>query len=516
MINWSGFKVVGRELDYLIDAFQSGWVSGGAYVEKLEKELEGLFPGSTALAVSNGTSALQLAFQTLDVRPGDHVIVPAFCFQAAGNVLRQLGAVPVFCDVDPLHWNQTVQTLQTAQTFRTVGVVVVHNYGAAAPIREICAWAREQGIWVIEDCAEAWFTQHDSRYVGQYGDVATFSMHATKTISCGEGGAVLVNDPARVAMARLMRSHGLDRQKVQYLHEIAGNNYRLSNLLAAIACAQLEERDGILRKQRENSEAYRRLLAGHWAIELQASHPESEDYLWAVAVSIWLDGLTVDRDDLLRLLKKAGIEARPGFYPASSLPYNDDLDFIHSDVADRLHKTIIVLPCALTLGMEEIGQVCTTLCALIEQHRKPSTAYCLQDARHLAEGGSLIQAFYNRLAEGRKSFRYFDKRSVAVIQSHLATLLLEVEGRVVGYGHLDPDGSNVWLGIALADGETGKGWGRIMMLALLKAAAALRIPVITLRVDNDNAAAIRLYRSFGFETVAGSETESSLTMILHQ
>jgi len=155
MINWSNFKVVGRELECLADAFNSGWVSGGPYVEKLESELERIFPGSTALAVSNGTSALQLAFQTLDLKPGDQVLVPSFCFQSASNVLRQLGAEPVFCDVDPLNWNQTVRSVEKARTSRTVGVVVVHNYGIAAPIAKICDWTKEQGLCLIEDCAEA-------------------------------------------------------------------------------------------------------------------------------------------------------------------------------------------------------------------------------------------------------------------------------------------------------------------------------------------------------------------------
>ena len=116
MINWSSFKIIGRELEYLVDAFNSSWVSGGPYVEKLEAELEKIFTGSTALAVSNGTSALQLAFQTLGVKSGDEVIVPSFCFQAASNVLLQLGAKPVFCDIDPLSWNQSIRCIMNART----------------------------------------------------------------------------------------------------------------------------------------------------------------------------------------------------------------------------------------------------------------------------------------------------------------------------------------------------------------------------------------------------------------
>ena len=241
-IEWSSFSPVGNEAQYLQDAFASGWISAGGYVEKLKSELDRVYAGSRSFAVSNGTSALQLAFQTLGVKPGDQVIVPAFCFQAAGNVLSQLGAIPVFCDVNSMTWNQTVETIRRANTGKVVGIVIVHNYGRAAPSEEIATWAKANGLWVIEDCAEAWFTTYRNRFVGQFGDVATFSMHATKTIASGEGGVVMINDKALTEKVRLLRSHGLDRSKTHYMHELAGNNYRLSNLLCAVAYGQLEQR----------------------------------------------------------------------------------------------------------------------------------------------------------------------------------------------------------------------------------------------------------------------------------
>lgn len=511
MINWSSFKIIGRELEYLVDAFNSSWVSGGPYVERLEAELEKIFTGSTALAVSNGTSALQLAFQTLGVKSGDEVIVPSFCFQAASNVLLQLGAKPVFCDIDPLSWNQTIRCIMNARTERTVGVVVVHNYGVAAPVASIKDWTSEQGLWLIEDCAEAWFTQHAGRFVGQFGEIATLSMHATKSISCGEGGAVIINDPTNIAKARLLRSHGLDRTKTQYLHECAGNNYRLSNLLAAVGYAQLEQRQAIVQKQVQNAELYRRHLKDHWAIKTQSSRAQSIDYLWAVAVSIWFDGLTIDREQLLHLMKERGIEMRPGFYPASSLPYNDDPSVIHSDVADSLHRTVIVLPCSLTLEAEQIEFICETLLGVIEQHRKVKK-FRIIEAEKVPNAVDLVRNFYERLNFGRKSFRYFEKRSFSVIANHKSTLLLEVDNSVIGYGHLDPEGTNVWLGICVSDEAIGQGWGRLLMRELLVTAKNLDINTIMLNVDRDNTSAIRLYRSSGFEPIEDDRGAPSITM----
>jgi perosamine synthetase len=513
MINWSNFKVVGRELECLVDAFQSGWVSGGPYVIKLEEELERIFQDSTALCVSNGTSALQLAFQVLSLRPGDEVIVPAFCFQAASNVLHQLGAVPVFSDIDPLNWNQTLQSIGKVRTKKTVGVVVVHNYGASASISEISNWSKREGLWLIEDCAESWFTKYDNRFVGQYGEVATFSMHATKTISSGEGGVLLVNDRSLVEKARLMRSHGLNRKTTQYLHECAGNNYRLSNLLAAVGYAQLESRDVITQKQLRNVEHYRDNLKNHWAISMQISLPSSRDHLWAVAISIWFDGLILSRNELIDLLYQLGIETRPGFYPASRLSYNSELSSVNAVVADRLHETIIVLPCSLTLSAEEIKGICNVLIDVLDRSRKYPEHY-IQKASEITESKKNIERFYGGLLHGRKSFRYFEKRSFDVIDSHITTLLIELGGATIGYGHLELEHDKVWLGIALADEVTGQGWGKLMMFELLKAAKEMQVNDIYLKVDHDNLRAIKLYKSFGFELVSNESVSETYRLKL--
>ena len=147
LIPWSNFHAVGRELEYLTDAFKSGWISGGQYTQRLEKQLDLIFEKSTSLVVSNGTSALQLAFQVIGLEPEDQVIVPSFCFQAASNIIRQLGALPVFCDINPLSWNQSLSTIKQALTPKTKGIVVVHNYGVSAPIEQINSWAKANGLW---------------------------------------------------------------------------------------------------------------------------------------------------------------------------------------------------------------------------------------------------------------------------------------------------------------------------------------------------------------------------------
>jgi perosamine synthetase len=512
-IEWSSFNSVGRESEYLQDAFESGWVSGGGYVEKLENALDSIFAGSKSFAVSNGTAALQLAFQVLSVRPGDHVIVPGFCFQAAGNVLRQLGAVPVFCDVDTHTWNQDVDSISHALTEKTVGVVIVHNYGRSAPSEEIVEWARQKGLWVIEDCAEAWFSKYKNKYLGQFGVVSTFSMHATKTISAGEGGIVLLNDAALVDRLKLLRSHGLNRNKVQYLHELAGNNYRLSNLLCAVAYGQLEQRESILKKQRNRMEAYQEFLGDHWAFNLQQGLPFSDDNLWAVAVRIKTGLLRVSRDGLIRLMHEKGIETRPGFYPASALAYNDDQGLPNAHpVSVAVAREVIVLPCSSRLDREQIRHICEVFKSILEEYRQPGSDYEFEDLTQSPalelELGELVAG----LGGGAESFRYFNSRPFNIVRSHSIALALKVEKKVVGYGHVEVEEGIPWLGIAVVESRAGQGWGKLMMSELVHRSRTAGIEELHLMVDRANEPAIHLYAAFGFFPNEGKSSERALHM----
>lgn len=512
-IDWSSFKATGKELEYLRDAFESGWVSGGVYVEKLESALDSIFAGSRSFAVSNGTAALQVAFQVLSVKPGDHVIVPGFCFQAAGNVLRQLGAVPVFCDVSTLSWNQNVETISRALTDKTVGVVIVHNYGRSAPSEEIVEWARQRGLWVIEDCAEAWFSKYKGKYLGQFGAASTFSMHATKTIAAGEGGVVLLNDASLADRLRLLRSHGLSRDKVQYFHELAGNNYRLSNLLCAVAYGQLEQREGILKRQRERMEAYQEFLGGHWALSLQQGIPFSDDNLWAVAVRIKSDLLRVSRDELMRLMQEKGIETRPGFYPASALAYNNDQGLPNAHpVSAAVAREVIVLPCSPQLNREQIRCVCETLKSLLDEYRRPGSDFVFEDLTQSPAPEVTLGKLVSGLGRGAESFRYFKSRPFEIVRRHRIAVALKVEDEVLGYGHVEVEGGIPWLGIAVVESRVGQGWGKLIMSELMARARTAGVDELHLNVDRVNVFAIHLYAAFGFHPIVEKSSEKALHM----
>jgi perosamine synthetase len=508
MINWSEFNIVGNEKAYLLEALESRWVSGGSYVNKLEEHLQNMYDGYRVLSVCNGTLALQLAFQTIGIKPGDEVIVPSFCFQAAGNVLHQIGATPVYCDVDPLSWNQTIQTINEARTEKTVAIVVVHNYGMPADVKNIKKYSQENGLWLVEDCAEAWFTEHDGKYVGQYGDVSTWSMHATKTVSCGEGGIVLINDKTLVKKAELYRSHGLDRNKVRYLHELPGNNYRLSNLLASIAFAQVEKYEEVIKKRKAVNQKYFELLKKHDLISFQAFKTKDIENLWAIGVLINFNFLEISRDQLMEILSKKGIETRPGFYSASEMDYNKNTK-VQSNASDRLSKSIIALPCSWTLTEEDINIICKTLIDILEEKRKPNTNFKIINPHNSEEFGINFENFYPNLKKGRESFRYFENRNLEAVKNHYYNTFIKLGNEVIAYGHIDYDEKDkkLWLGIAIIDRYVGCGWGNLIMHDLIKHVGNNQI---YLRVDKANKGAKSLYSSFGFVELNDESVESYL------
>lgn len=513
MVNWSDFNTVGNERDYLLKAFDSGWVSGGDYVSELENMLQAVFPGSEAISASNGTIALQLAFQLMELKPGDEVIVPSFCFQAAANVLIQLGAKPVFCDIDVLTWSQNVRTLSEARTNRTVGLVIVHNYGCMADMEKIVDWADQNGVWIIEDCAEAWFSMCRGKYAGQFGALGTYSMHATKTISCGEGGVTLINDQKLVGRARLLRSHGLARSGTHYFPEVAGNNYRLSNLHCALACAQLEQREYIIEQKKKINRIMEAALLQHPLIETQLSCYNCVDVKWAVAIRLNFDLLAIERDGLMRVLKESGIETRPGFYNASQLEIYGPNPVVNSKVSGAISEEVIVLPCATSMTQLEIDQVCNEVVRLVDDYFLHGEKVEFVTLTNEADSRTILEGFLSRIELGRAKFRYFENRTFEALRSHLFTSALCVDDTPVCYGHLDSDDGKTWLGIAVADEFVGSGFGKTMIRHLLKQARSMKQTMVHLMVDSDNYPAIKLYEKNGFRKISFDREKDSLLMV---
>ncbi|NQV49508.1 MAG: DegT/DnrJ/EryC1/StrS family aminotransferase [Candidatus Marinimicrobia bacterium] len=366
-IDWYKFSLWGKEKKYVRQALDSTWVSGGEYVNRFESAFASHLGLTNAYAVNNGTAALQLAFLAIKIEPGDEVIVPSFGFMAAANVLKLMHAIPVFVDVKEDDWCINENKVQEKITNKTKAIVTIHNYGVVSNVLQLQNIARENDIYLIEDCAESIFSKQGEVYSGNYGDLSTFSFHATKTISTGEGGLISCRNEELKDRIELIRSHGLRRGKKHYWHEYYGNNYRMSNILAAIGLAQLEKIYDIVGEKQRVYDTYRAKLQHLPQIKFQSYPIDTSPVIWAVAISLQIENVVTRRDGFLENLMDQGIECRPGFYTANQLNLSYGSNKNDFMVADKCASSIIVLPSFPQLTETQINKVSQSLLALLEE-----------------------------------------------------------------------------------------------------------------------------------------------------
>lgn len=359
-IPWAKPDFWGSEEKYLIEALHSTWISGGAFVDRLETEVAGLMGSKFAVSASNGTTAIHMAYLGIDLRPGDEVIVPGFCFLAAANVALHVGAKPVFADVDPRTFCVTAESIEAVMTPRTRVIVAVHTYGNVCAMDEIVSLAKSRGVVLLEDAAESFGSKYKGRASGSIGELGTYSFQATKTITTGEGGMVVTNDPAIRKRMALYRSHGMLGRR--YHHELPGHNFRLTNLQAALGCAQLEHLDTIIAERKRVHRSYTASLRGIDGVRLQTYSSDVDPVLWAIAVQLDPVAYPQGRDRVMEQLTDLGIETRNGFVASSMLDIYEDRRPL--PVSEHLSKNVISLPTYPTLDDESIARVCAALATL--------------------------------------------------------------------------------------------------------------------------------------------------------
>jgi len=345
-----------QEISNVLECVTSGWISSqGRFIPAFESKFSDYLGGGHALAVSNGTVALQLGLTALGIGRGDEVIVPNFTFGASINAIIHSGATPVLADVDADTWTIDLDDLKRLITPRTRAVMPVHIYGQPAKIDEINEIARANGIFVVEDCAEALGATYKKRRIGLDGDCTCFSFFANKSITTGEGGMLVFKDAEVAKQARILRDHGMNPQK-RYWHDSAGFNFRMTNMQAAVGVAQLDRIDELLDRKKSIFRAYDALLSGHKNMSLLPENDWSENSCWLY--TIILNGYDPDvRDQLITNLGYRGIDARPGFYPLHQMnPYRE---FAHGTypVSSYLSENSVSLPSSYGLSNEEIHHI---------------------------------------------------------------------------------------------------------------------------------------------------------------
>ena len=329
-----------EELKNVIEAIESGWISSrGKFIEEFENNFANYCNMEYGIATSNGTVAIHLALKALGIKEGDEVIVPNLTFIATANAVTYCNAKPIFVDSHPDYWCIDPEKIEEKITSRTKAIIPVHIYGNPCDMDPIMEIAEKYSLFVIEDAAESHGGKYKNKILGSFGIMSCYSFFANKVITTGEGGMVLTNDEKLHDKLRLLRDHGMNREK-RYWYDIVGFNYRMTNLQGAVGVAQLTKIDKFLEKKRKIAGWYKAGLQNLAKKNLITIHPEpswAEGIFWLY--SILLNNKTEEeRDDFLLILRENGIETRPFFYPINILPpykYEDKTLSVSIDLASR-------------------------------------------------------------------------------------------------------------------------------------------------------------------------------------
>jgi perosamine synthetase len=305
------------EFRNLLDAFLSTWISSsGDYLRAFEQRFAERCGMAHGIATTNGTVSLHLAMAALGIGEGDEVIVPDLTFAACANTVMHLGARPVLVDIDRQSWCLSVEAIERAVTPRTRAIMPVHLFGRPAPMAEIQAFARSRGLFVIEDLAEAPGARTSGKPVGAFSDIASCSFFANKIVTTGEGGICVTNDPDLAARLRMLRDHGM-RPERRYWFEEPGFNYRMTNLQAAIGCAQLDRMDDFLQQRRATHALYEAALAGIPGVGFPPAMAERDEPV------VWFSCVLVPpekRAALIEACRRHNIDLRPFVNSLSLMP----------------------------------------------------------------------------------------------------------------------------------------------------------------------------------------------------
>lgn len=348
-------SLVGNELKYATEAIQSGWISSqGPFVTKFENQLAQFNGVEYALAVSNGTVALHLALVSLGIGTGDEVILPDLTFAASINSIIYTGAKPVLVDVDKDTFNIDPDLIKKAITPKTKAIMPVHLYGNPCQMDLINIIAKENNLFIIEDSAESIGSEFMNSKLGSLSDVGTFSFYGNKTITTGEGGAILFRDKKIYEKAKILRDHGMSPTK-RYWHDYVGFNYRITNLQAAIGVAQMERIEEIISRKIEIAQFYKKNLKEIREIKFQEIPNTGTSTYWLVSIIIEDD----DRNSLglMNHLKSFNIDTRPFFFPLSEMPVYKSYSDSNLNVSKKLSLNGLSLPSFIGLSDLELETI---------------------------------------------------------------------------------------------------------------------------------------------------------------
>ncbi|MET4782133.1 DegT/DnrJ/EryC1/StrS family aminotransferase [Glaciihabitans sp. UYNi722] len=356
MIPISSVQFGSEEEELVIEVLRSGSIAQGPMVQRFEREFAALCGVKHAIAVNNGTTALVAALDILDLRPGDEVITTPFTFVATVNAILEAGATATFADINEDDFNIDPSSVADRVTERTRVIMPVHLYGQMADMDPLVALAKAHELSILEDSAQSHGATYRGKSAGSFG-LGSFSFYATKNLTTGEGGMITTDDDDVADRLRVLRNQGM---RERYVYEIAGHNYRLTDLQAALAIPQLARYDMTVDKRRSNADALSAGLASIVGIEVPRQYPDRR-HVWHQFTIRVTDECALSRDEMVASLHRSGVGAGV-YYPRLLFDYDayrDHPAVLKSDVpiARRVASQVISLPVHPLLSADDIATI---------------------------------------------------------------------------------------------------------------------------------------------------------------
>lgn len=364
-------SITALEIEYATDAAANGW---GAqcydYIVRLEKLFREDIGARFAIATSSCTGAMHMGLAALGVGPGDEVILADTNWIATAAPITYLGAKPVFVDIDPDNWCIDPVAAEAAITPRTKAIIATHLYGNLADLNALMAIGDRSGIPVIEDSAEALGSVWRGQKAGSVGLFGTFSFHGTKTMTTGEGGMFVTSDAELYENVLTLSNHGRARgQTKQFWPDAIGFKYKMSNIAAALGCAQMERINDLTGRKRAIFARYRTYLGGIDGIRLNPEPVDTINGAW-MPTAVLAPELGITRETMIEAFGRENIDARVFFHPLSSLPmFTPQPEHVHAyDIPGRA----INLPSYHDMSDEDIARVASVLLGLVAEAKARS------------------------------------------------------------------------------------------------------------------------------------------------
>jgi dTDP-4-amino-4,6-dideoxygalactose transaminase len=345
----------GYEMQYIQEAFASNWITPlGENVDHFEAELAAKIGVKSAVALSSGTAALQMALKAVGVGPGDFVICSSLTFSASANPIIYQNATPVFIDSDLETWNMSPLALEKAlMEYPAKAVILVHLYGLTADLDRIIELCSSHNVPLIEDAAESLGTLYKGKHTGTFGHYGVFSFNGNKIITTSGGGMLVSDNEEKIEKVRFWSTQSRDPAR-HYQHSELGYNYRISNVLAGIGRGQLKVLDQRIKKKKYIFDYYRRELGSLKGLQMMPVHSWHEPNYWLSCITL---NEKVRPGQVIEALERENIESRPTWKPMHLQPFYSGYPFSGEGHADKIFKNGLCLPSDTKMTDDDLGKI---------------------------------------------------------------------------------------------------------------------------------------------------------------